>query len=48
MIFKVYFNPKKFMELFYELGQNCFEKNAPRKRETFIFTRHDLGMKRDT
>lgn len=35
------------MESFYELGQNCFEKNTPRKRETFIFIRRDLGMGRD-
>lgn len=35
------------MGSFYELGQNCFEKNTPRKRETFFFIGHDLGMKRD-
>lgn len=48
MIFKVHFNPEHSMKSFYELGQNCFEKNTPRKRETFIYIRHDLGMKRDT
>lgn len=35
------------MESFHEIGQSCFEKNTPRKRETFVFIRHDSGTKRD-